>query len=104
MALLLSSTPQRKILIQGTDLEISQVYLRLFFTARIDGIALDINATTYASKNAFLEGAPVSVDIVSPQVTKNIDPATQQQGLDSAHTLLKAHFEENGYTVAIDLS
>ena len=104
MALILTSTQQRKITILGTDLEISSVYLRIEFNSRINGVSMDINAIPYASKQMYLNGIPVSVDIVSPKISKNIDTTTQVQGNDAAHTLLKSFYEENGYTVTIDMT
>jgi hypothetical protein len=104
MALILTSTSQRRINISGTDLEISSVYLRIEFNSRMDGKTIDLNAAAYANKNMYLSGMPVSVDIVSPKVSMNIDPVSQTQGIDTAHQLLKSFYEENGYTVAIDMN
>jgi hypothetical protein len=104
MALILTSSTQRKINILGTDLEISSIYLRIEFISRLNGVSMDLNAIPYASKQMYLNGIPVAVDIVSPKISKNIDPTSQSQGVDAAHALLKAYYEENGYTVAIDMN
>jgi len=104
MALILTSTQQRKITILGTDLEISSVYLRIEFNSRMNGETLDLNAIPYASKQMYLNGIPVTVDILSPKISKNINTTTQVQGVDAAHALLKAYYEENGYTVTIDMT
>jgi len=52
----------------------------------------------------FKIGVPVAVDIVSPMITKNLDPLTQVQSIQTAHELMKTFFEEHGYTVSIDLT
>jgi hypothetical protein len=104
MALILTSSPQKKINIQGTNMEVPSVYLRIHFNSRIDGTTMDLNGITFSSKEMFKIGVPVAVDIVSPMITKNLDPLTQVQSIQTAHELMKTFFEEYGYTVSIDLT
>jgi hypothetical protein len=104
MALILTSSHQKKINIQGTNIEIPSVYLRIHFNSRIDGISMDLNGITFSSKEMFKIGSPVPVDIVSPMITKNLNPLTQVQSIETAHNLMKFFYEENGYTVSIDMS
>jgi hypothetical protein len=104
MALILTPTTEQKIKISGTDIELQSVYLRLEFKARIDGIALELDAKTYLSKDKYSSNEDISVEIVSPKILVNIDPLTQIQDLNTAHAMLKSHYESNGYGVTIDLN
>jgi hypothetical protein len=104
MALILTSSPQKKINIQGTNMEVPSVYLRIHFNSRIDGISMALNGKTFSNKEMFKIGSPVYVDIVSPMITKNLNPLTQVQSIETAHNLMKSFYEENGYTVSIDMS
>jgi len=103
MALILAPTQQKRIKVLGTDVELTSLYLRLEFRARMDGITLEINATQFSDKSKYLANTPVVTDIVSPQVMFSIDPETQVQDIAAAHQLLKNYFEENGYAATIDL-
>ena len=103
MGLILTSKPERKISILGTDLEISSVYLRIQFNARLDGTTIDLNATAYANKQKYIDNTPVAVDIVSPKISINLDPLTQNQSIETAHSVLKSFYEDFGYTADIDL-
>lgn len=99
MGLLVSATAEKKILIKGTEIELPSVYVRLEYAGRANGITLEIAATTYASHEAFKDGAGAiftdvqqgafSVELVAPQM----------QDLASAELYSKLAFEQMGYNV-----
>ena len=104
MALIISSTQTQRIIIAGTNIQLESVYLRLEFKARMDGVALELDGKTFLNKENFLIHNPVKVEIVSPEILVNIDPATQIQDIHSAHEIMKLHYEKNGYNVTIDMN
>ena len=55
MGLLVKSTETSKIIITGTTIEMPEVYCRIEFAGRANGITLEIAASNYASKIAFKE-------------------------------------------------
>ena len=48
-------------------------------------------------------GSYLPTDLPIGNLTKDIDPLTQVQGVEAAHELAKTWYEEQGYTVTIDL-
>ena len=59
MGLLVKSTETAKIIITGTAIEMPEVCCRIEFAGRADGKILEIALATYASKDAFKNGASV---------------------------------------------
>jgi hypothetical protein len=104
MALIITSTPNKQIHVQGTDIELASVYIRLEFGCRPNGIVMEIAFYTYADRNAYLAKTSVLTDIPTSTIVQSIDPATQTQGLQSAHDLAKTWYEDQGYDVTIDLN
>lgn len=102
MALIITPSTEQKIHVQGTTIELSSVYNRLEFSCRPNGIAMEIAFYTYADRAAFLAGTSLPTDLPLTNLTQDIDPATQTQGLDAAHELAKTHFESLGYLVSIE--
>ncbi len=103
MALIITSTSEKQIHVQGTAIELPQVYNRLEFSCRPNGIAMEIAFYTYESKTAYEDGLSVPTDIPTNNLNADIDPVTQVQGLTAAHELAKAYYESLGYIVTIDL-
>ena len=99
MGLLVSATSSKKILIKGTEIELPSVYVRIEFAARANGVTLEIAATTYASKNAFDDGAgAIFTDVQQGSFSVELEP-TQMQDLASAELYSKLAFEQMGYDV-----
>ena len=104
MALIITPTEEKKIYVQGTTIELPQVYNRLEFGCRPNGIAMEIAFYTYESKTAYEAGLSVPTDIPTGNLNANIDPLTQVQSVESAHELAKTWYESLGYIVTIDLA
>jgi hypothetical protein len=104
MALIITPTTEQKIYVQGTTIELSSVYNRLEFGCRPNGISMEIAFYTYADKAAFDAGNYLPTDLPTGNITKDIDPLTQVQGVQAAHELAKAWYESLGYNVVIDLA
>ena len=99
MGLLVSATAEKKILIKGTEIELPSVYVRLEYAGRANGITLEIAASTYASKEAFDDGAgAIFTDVQQGAFTVELEP-TQMQDLSSAELYSKLAFEQMGYDV-----
>jgi hypothetical protein len=103
MALIITPTEEKKIYVQGTTIELPQVYNRLEFGCRPNGIAMEIAFYTYETLEAYTSGSSVPTDIPTGNLNANIDPLTQVQSVDSAHELAKTYYEDLGYSVTIQL-
>lgn len=99
MGLLVSATAEKKILIKGTEIELPSVYVRLEYGARANGVTLEIAATTYASHEAFKDGAgAIFTDVQQGGFQVELQEG-QTQDLASAELYSKLAFEQMGYTV-----
>ena len=101
MGLLVNATAEKKILIQGTDIELTNVYVRVEYSARANGVTLEIAAATYTSHEVYKAGGAILLTDV-PQSNIVIELAEgQMQDLSSAELYSKANYEELGYVVEI---
>lgn len=99
MGLLVSATAEKKILIKGTEIELPSVYVRLEYAGRANGITLEIAASTYASKEAFKDGAgAIFTDVQQGAFSVELTEG-QTQDLASAELYSKLAFEQMGYNV-----
>ena len=103
MALIITPTEEKKIHVQGTDIELTSVYNRIEFGCRPNGKTMEISFYTYADKAAYEAGLYLPTDLPVSNLTQDIDLETQTQGVESAHELAKTWYEEQGYEVLIDL-
>jgi hypothetical protein len=103
MGLLVNATAEKKILIQGTTIELQSVYARLEYSARANGITLEIAMATYASKQAFKDGiSSIFTDIQQGTFTVELQE-TEKQDLTSAELYSKIGLENLGYSVEIEV-
>lgn len=103
MGLIINSTEEKKITIQGTEIELPNVYTRLEFAGRADGKKLEIAVATYASKQAYKSGASQLTTNV-PQGTLNVELQEGEiQSVETAHLYAKLAFEQEGYNVELEL-
>jgi hypothetical protein len=99
MGLLVSATAEKKILIKGTEIELPSVYVRLEYAGRANGVTLEIAATTYASHEAYKDGAgAIFTDVQQGGFQVELQEG-QMQDLSSAELYSKMAFEQMGYTV-----
>ena len=99
MGLLVSATAEKKILIQGTAIELPNVYVRVEYAGRANGITLEIAASIYASHEAFKDGAgAIFTDVQQGAFSVELVDA-QMQDLSSAELYSKLAFEQMGYDV-----
>ena len=103
MALIITPTPSQKIHIQGTSIELLSVYTRIEFGCRPNGKTIELAFYTYANKTAYQAGSYLPTDLPIGNTTRDIDLETQTQSVEAAHELAKTWYEEQGYTVTIDL-
>jgi len=99
MGLLVSATAEKKILIKGTEIELPSVYVRLEYAGRANGVTLEIAAATYASHEAYKDGAgAIFTDVQQGAFSVELVDA-QMQDLTSAELYSKLAFEQLGYLV-----
>jgi hypothetical protein len=101
MGLLVSATAEKKILIQGTEIELPSVYARLEYGARPNGVTLEIASYTYESEEAYKSGASILLtDVPMSNITVELEEG-QMQDLSSAELYSKVGYEELGYYVEV---
>lgn len=103
MALIITPSTEKKIHVQGTDIELTSVYNRIEFGCRPNGITIELAFYTYADKPAYESGLHLPTDLPTSNLTLDIDPLTQIQSVESAHELAKEYFEQQGYVCTIEL-
>jgi hypothetical protein len=103
MALIITPTTEKKIYIQGTTIELPQVYNRLEFGCRPNGLTMEIAFYTYVDHTSYMAGNFVPTDLPTSNLNADIDPVEQSQGLWAAHELARDWYESLGYQVSIDL-
>jgi hypothetical protein len=103
MALIIKPTQEIKIHVQGTEIELPQVYNRIEFGCRPNGTTMEMAFYTYSSLEAYTSGSMVPTDLPTQNLVADIDPETQVQGLEAAHELSKTYYEDLGYEVTIQL-
>ena len=104
MALIITPTTEQKIYIQGTTIELNQIYNRLEFVCRPNGLTMEISFNTYLDKTYYTNQTPILSDLPTRRLLADIDPLTQSQSVQSAHELAKTWYEILGYVVTIDLT
>jgi hypothetical protein len=103
MALIIESTSNNPIHVQGTAIELRQIYNRLEFGCRPNGTTIEIAFYTYADRASYEAGNYLPTDLPMGNVIGEIDPLTQTQDLTAAHEIAKVYYESLGYIVNIDL-
>lgn len=99
MGLLVKSTETSKIIITGTSIELPEVYCRIEFAGRANGITLEIAALNYASKIAFKEGAnAISTNVPNGNFTVELQEG-QKQTIETALAYTQLALEQAGYEV-----
>lgn len=103
MGLLIKSTEQTKVQMQGLDgnvTDIESVYARLEFACRPDGKTIECAFPyIFMSKDAYKLNAPV----LKTNVPTSVSGEVLEQSMLSAHNLCKEHLEKIGFEVEIDL-
>lgn len=102
MALIIKATEEKKINISGTELELPEVYGRLEFVGRANGLSIEVAIATYTSIATFKEGKPVFTNLPNGNVNATIE-ADEIQSLETAHKYAKLAYEQEGYEVTIKL-
>jgi hypothetical protein len=91
----------KSIFIKGTDIELTNCYVRIEFTAQKDGRTCDVIFSTYLNYEKFKEGKVVETSIT----TNKFDFAILETELQSIDVVLQysiEKFEDLGYTAEIE--
>jgi hypothetical protein len=99
MGLLVSATADKKILINGTSIELTEVYCRIEFAARANGTTLEIATSNHESKAAFKDGASaISTNMPNSNFTIELKEG-EMQTIEVALDYTQSFLEEAGYEV-----
>ena len=101
MSLTIKKTTEKNILIRGTEFELNEVYGRLEFVSRANGLTLEIAVGIYLNQDAYLQHKFLLTDIPSENLNVNLGE-DEKQSLDTAHKYAKLAYEQLGYEVIIN--
>lgn len=100
MGLLITSTEENKITINGSPIELDSIYVRLQYFALPNGNEMEIAFQTYYDKNAYTNEQPLPTNISPVNFKVGLEP-TEEQSVTTAHEYAKRGFEEWGYKTDI---
>ena len=103
MALIIKPTQDNKIYIQGTDIELGEVYVRIEFSCRSNGSTMEMAFISHLNSTKYQDGETIKTTLPLNNFTDDIDTETKTQTVEEAHNLSKEHFEGLGYVCIIDL-
>ena len=101
MSLTIKKTTEKNILIRGTEFELNEVYGRLEFVSRANGLTLEIAVGIYLNQDAYLQHKFLLTDIPRENLNVNLGEG-EKQSLETAHKYAKLAYEELGYEVIIN--
>lgn len=103
MGLIINSTESKKIIITGTDIELSNVYGRIRFVGDFSGKDIQAEVMTFANVATFNEGKILYTDVPIGSFTHPLEEG-EVQSVETAHKYAKIAYEQQGYNVVIDLT
>lgn len=98
MALQLSKNT-KAILVQGTEIELTEIYVRIVFTCNLDG-SITITYKTYQNADAYLAGKEIATDVINITYNFVILP-TETQSLETALLYMQNEFIQLGYNAIV---
>jgi predicted ATPase len=102
MSITIKSTEQKTIMISGTEISLNEVYGRLEFVGRANGLTLEIATGTYVSRTTYEEGKLLFTDIPSGNINASLE-IDEEQSLETAHKYAKLAYEQLGYEVIVNI-
>lgn len=102
MSITIKSTEQKTIMISGTEIPLTEVYGRLEFVGRANGLTLEIATATFVNKTTYEEGKLLFTDIPSGNINASLE-IDEEQSLETAHKYAKIAYEQLGYEVLINI-
>lgn len=101
MGLLIKENGEKKIKIDGTEIELAQIYLRVAFNANVDGKTCEVALYSFASESMFLDGKTLFTDVPTANLYVVVDKG-ESQCIEFVLAHLKKYYEtELGYIVEI---
>ena len=102
MSITIKATQDKTILISGTEIGLSEIYGRLEFVGRANGLTLEIATGTYVSKETYEEGKLLFTNIPSGNINASLE-IDEEQSLETAHKYAKLAYEQLGYEVIVNI-
>ena len=103
MGLIIKSTAEKSITIQGTELTMPEIYARIRFVGDFNGTLIEGEVQTFANKLTFSENKPIYTDVPIGGYRAELQP-DEQQTLETAHKYAKLAYEQLGYEVVVDIT
>ena len=103
MAILITATADKPIIISGTELTLPEVYGRIRFVGDYSGTKIQGEVMTFASKTSYNEGKNIYTDVPIGSYEAQLE-ADEVQSLETAHKYAQIAYQDMGYDVTIDLT
>lgn len=103
MGLIIKSTAQKDIKIEGTNILLESIYLRIAFSAMPDGKSCEVALYSYASYEMFIEKKPLYTTVPTSNLMVILD-LSQNETQSIADVLMhisKYYKDDLGYDVEI---
>lgn len=100
MALIVTNTEVKQTLFNNTNITIDNLYVRLTYFAKSNGINVEVELIPYIDKPSYLEAK----DIKNLNLPRVISGEVLRQDLLDIHNLVKSKLEDLGYNVTLDLT
>ena len=103
MALEITAAGDAKLIISGTNTELTDVYARIEFACPKDGASMQGALYCYIDKAKYEadSGSLLRIENLAINYGVSIDIASETQSLQTGHEKIKADLEAVGYTVSI---
>ena len=100
MAILIKATADKKIIISGTDIELTEVYARVRFLGDYSGTTIQGEVMTFANSQTYAEGKNLFTDVPIGAYQADLEQG-EIQSLETAFKYAKIAYEQMGYDVEI---
>lgn len=100
MGILIKSTQEKQIKIAGTDIDLTDIYGRVEFAGRIDGVTLDLSVYFFVNRLAFDNRQQLFTNVENNTFTVTLQTG-EIQDLNTALNYSKVIFEQMGYLVDV---
>lgn len=101
MGLLIKENGEKKINIDGTSIELPEIYLRVEFTAKMDGKTIEVALYPFASRDMFVDKKTIYTDVPVSNLWIVLEEGQDQNIKTVLVQLAKYYSEELGYIAEI---
>lgn len=105
MALIIKPKNEKKIIIPGVDIELPSVYVRIRYNCDYSGRNIEVETLTFKDKSKYAANDACFTNVPMGNLgVHKLKENESEQSTSVAHRIAKEFYEEQGFTVTIDLN